>query len=334
MGVYLNPDSSDFLASFAEKPFDDTSELMVYTDSVMESSMSLTCVAFPPRSGKTTVCDMLAAYYSANELAHRFFDNRRIALPDNLGATEDFHCRLLEPQPYGIHRGRFDVLRWNTADFVTQCGSDFLSSLTEAIGTELRQAFSIEFSRGSDLRSELDAVTCHTRRRFYVIIDDWDAPFRLMPANTEGHLAYLRTLLRLFKCGLNTSVAGAFLAGVLSIPKIGALPLNNFCEYSTFMPGLVERFFQRRADASPVPIATFLLERPEGLEIKLHALLAGEKLRINPNAFLNRLTGLRSTDAALTLFVHFGYLHFDLDASAVTLVNPAARCEVEHWLSH
>lgn len=333
MGAYLNPDSSDFLATFAAKPFADVSELLVYTDSVMESSMSLTCVAFPPRSGKTTACDMLAAYY-VNENARQIFNSLRIAQPDNLGTTEDFRCRLLKPLPYGIHQGRFDVLRWNTAEFVTRCGSDFLAALTDAVSTELRQTFSIEFSRVGDLRSELDANTCHTRRRFYVIIDDWDAPFRLMPANAEGHLAYLRTLLRLFKCGLNASVAGAFLAGVLPIPKIGASPLNNFCEYSPFMPGLVERFFQRSADTSPAPIASFLLEHPDGLEMKLHALLAGKALRINPNAFLNRLTGLRSADAALTLFVHFGYLSFDLDASTVTLADPAARREIERWLAH
>ncbi len=332
MNALLNPSPVDFL-TFAAAGFSDVSELMVYTDCVMETPDAFLCAAFPPRSGKTTICQMLAAYYSSDDRAAAFFASQRVARTDNLGATEDFRQRLLTPLPCGTWRGRLDVIHLNIANSVAAHGKDFLAALLAQLGDELLSAFPEASLGGRSLRQQLHAIVSRTGRRFYFIIDDWDAPFLQLSHEKTAHLAYLDELRRLFKSGLvGSDIAGAFLAGVLPPPKMEAAPLSNFQIFSTLEPELLGRFFRPLNDEPLPPLESFLFERPDGLKEKLLALLAGDALRIEPRGYCNQLTELRFADAALTLLVHFGFLTFDLDTSTVKLTKPAARQAIVQWL--
>ena len=63
MGAILNPEVSDFHKIIGPRYVDKT-ELIAYTNSVMETDLKLICFSRPRRFGKSYAAKMLAAFYS------------------------------------------------------------------------------------------------------------------------------------------------------------------------------------------------------------------------------------------------------------------------------
>lgn len=59
----------------------------------------------------------------------------------------------------------------------------------------------------------------------------------------------------------------------------------------------------------------------DGLRDKVIKLIAGEKVKINPDKFQNDMTTFNSADDVLTLLVHLGYLTFDFYTKKVWIPN-------------
>ena len=81
-------------------------------------------------------------------------------------------------------------------------------------------------------------------KRFYIIIDEWDAFFRIYKSNTELHKEYIEFLRGLFK-GLiqDQFLIGAYMTGILPIKKYGTQSaLTNFTEYTMLSPGPLAPF--------------------------------------------------------------------------------------------
>ena len=64
MGLFVNPDNSAFQAALNAKIYVDKTELIHYTNSVLESTDAFICNSRPRRFGKSVTADMLTAYYS------------------------------------------------------------------------------------------------------------------------------------------------------------------------------------------------------------------------------------------------------------------------------
>lgn len=65
----------------------------------------------------------------------------------------------------------------------------------------------------------------------------------------------------------------------------------------------------------------------DGLRDKVVQMIAGEKVKINPEKFQNDMVTFKSADDVLTLLVHLGYLTFDFDAREVWIPNSEVRQE-------
>lgn len=59
----------------------------------------------------------------------------------------------------------------------------------------------------------------------------------------------------------------------------------------------------------------------DGLRNKVIRMIAGEKVKINPEKFQNDMTTFKSADDVLTLLVHLGYLTFDFHTKEVLIPN-------------
>ena len=64
MGIYLNPDNKDFQRALNSEIYIDKSELISYTNKVMNTEQQFICVSRPRRFGKSMAANMLTAYYS------------------------------------------------------------------------------------------------------------------------------------------------------------------------------------------------------------------------------------------------------------------------------
>ena len=78
MGIYLNPGNKNFQISLNSKIYVDKSNLIAYTNSVINTEQRFVCVSRPRRFGKSMAASMLAAYYGPGN-DNRQFDHLAIA---------------------------------------------------------------------------------------------------------------------------------------------------------------------------------------------------------------------------------------------------------------
>ena len=64
MGIYLNPGNAGFKRTLRSQIYVDKTELLEYTNSVLESEQGYICVSRPRRFGKSITAEMLVSYYA------------------------------------------------------------------------------------------------------------------------------------------------------------------------------------------------------------------------------------------------------------------------------
>ena len=79
MGDYLNPSNRLFQMSIRSKIYIDKTELIAFTNELMDTSGRFMCISRPRRFGKTMAMNMLAAYYSRGCDSAELFAQCKIA---------------------------------------------------------------------------------------------------------------------------------------------------------------------------------------------------------------------------------------------------------------
>ena len=79
MGIYLNPDNTDFQEALNSEIYVDKTELIKHTNSIIRTKNKYICVSRPRRFGKSMAGDMLVAYYSRGCDSKEMFNSFKIA---------------------------------------------------------------------------------------------------------------------------------------------------------------------------------------------------------------------------------------------------------------
>ena len=79
MGVYFNPDHSNFQKIINSDIYVDKTGLLAYTNRVINTMQGYVCVSRPRRFGKSIAANMLAAYYSRGCDSREMFSEFEIA---------------------------------------------------------------------------------------------------------------------------------------------------------------------------------------------------------------------------------------------------------------
>ena len=203
MGIYLNPPADGFRAVLKRGMYIDKSELIAYTNSVLESDRMLTCFSRPRRFGKSFSVRMLCAYYSREADSQVLFENLKIAHDKN-GKFREYlnQCDVLF----------LDITSFiSTAEDIRETVNDIQKDVIE----ELRDAFPGCIREGvKALSKALLQIHVKTGKKFFIIIDEWDALFREAKNNEEVQRAYIQLLRSLFKSGQTAQmISGAYMTG-------------------------------------------------------------------------------------------------------------------------
>jgi hypothetical protein len=238
-GTYFNPGSYNFEEALNSAIYVDKTELIWYLNSLVRTRQKYVSVSRPRRFGKTMAADMLCAYYGAGTDRHELFSNLKLS-----------HCEDItvgrETLSWDAYLGKFDVLRIVMTDFIRNCRHvrDMLTALTTKLCNELKNAYPrLRFYDGADadLVDVMNVIHSATGRQFVVIIDEWDAIFRIRKEDKDGQTEYLNFLRDWLKD--KPYIALAYMTGILPIKKYGEhSALNMFTEYSMIAPMQMAKF--------------------------------------------------------------------------------------------
>ena len=359
MGIYLNPDNTDFQMALNSEIYVDKSELIKQTNAQIYTEQRFICVSRPRRFGKSMAANMLVAYYS------RGCDSKEMFSKYKISADSCFEK----------HLNKYNVIHINMLDFVSKGNSitesfDYLSK--RLIHEIKKENGDVDCFDWNDLMSVLAEVFNAKRVPFIFIIDEWDCVFREYKNDTEGQIKYLDFLRRILKD--QSYVALAYMTGILPIKKYGKhSALNMFIEIAMTNAAPIQEFtgftenevrqlcdeynkdfneVKRWYDGYTVDgesiynpksvvealtrgtfknywtstenyeaLEEFIFRNDDGLRDTVIKLLAGEKKKIDPSTFNNDMVTFNSQDDVLTLLVHLGYLTFDSETNEVAIPN-------------
>lgn len=236
MGLFLNPDIDVFSMSVASDIYVDKTGLIDFVNRFIGKERPYLASSRPRRFGKTMAAKMLAAYYSKGCNSKELFNGLKIS---QLASFEK-------------HLNKFDVifmdLRWMYGDALAKKKVkkeiEIIPHIQSLVIDELRNEFADCVADDDiSLPAVLARINDRKKRKFVIIIDEWDCIFREDKNNQVLQEEYIDLLRGLFKGAVaDRFVALAYITGILPIKKYGTQSaLNNFREFTMLDPlGMAE----------------------------------------------------------------------------------------------
>ena len=371
MGIYLNPGNKGFWESIRSKIYVDKTELIAYTNELVNTEEKFICVSRPRRFGKSMALKMLAAYYSRG--------------CDSADLFKGF--KIEEHKTFKEHLNQYDVIFLNMQQFLIEAVSGKVTEyLEQEVLEELNETYGdVLNGRGASLAAALRRIYVKTDRQFIFLIDEWDCVMRERQEAEDLQKQYLDFLRNLLKD--QPYVALAYMTGILPVKKFGQhSALNMFFEYSmtdqkeleeytgfteSEVKELCDRFnmnfeetgnwydgyvFKKyRHIYNPRSVVEAMRCRDfssywtstetydalkiyidmdfDGLRKDIVRMLGGGSVRINTRSFQNDMRTFNVKDDVLTLLVHLGYLAYDSKDKEAFIPNKEIIEEFENAMS-
>lgn len=347
MGIFLNPDNTNFHEAVNSQIYVDKTGMISALNQVIRTEQKYVCTSRPRRFGKSMAANMLVAYYSKGCDSKELFKNYKIV---NNASFEQ-------------HLNRYNVIHINMAEFVKPGNiQETINYLHRVLLHELkRENADVDCFDWNNLVLALKTIFSEKRIPFIFIIDEWDCIFREHKNDADAQRDYLVFLRDLLKD--QSYVALAYMTGILPIKKHGEhSALNMFTEicmtdtreYAEFtgftedeVKALCERFqmsyeetkrwydgyfvnnvsvYNPRSVVMSMTggrfsnywtstetyeaLRMYIAMDFDGLNQKITSMIAGESVIINTAKFSNDMTTFHSADDVLTLLIHLGYLTY------------------------
>ncbi|MGM9978520.1 MAG: AAA family ATPase [Clostridium sp.] len=225
MGIYLNSASplKKFKELLNEKYFVDKSSIIEKLNNQISTKGKYICITKPRRFGKTSITDMLGAYYTKNLNTKDIFDKLNISKYEN----------------YEKHLNKYNVINISFNDIPENMRSydDYIGNIKKYLKEDLLELYGDKLKDTDDLFKMFEKI----QEQFIFIIDEWDYIFshNLFEENQKDFLEFLRTLLK-----DKEYVALCYMTGVLPIKKYSTgSALNMFDEYTFLKDRLYAKYF-------------------------------------------------------------------------------------------
>ena len=231
MGKYINTGNDGFTKARNDE-YVDKSELIGYVNRVLNTEHNLLCLTRPRRFGKSMAAKMLCAYYDQSCNSRELFEDLKIA--KNISFEK--------------HLNKYPVIYLDITYFTTTCRQteDVVRNIERDLIDDIQQTYpSIEIAKDKPLIDVLFGVVEHTKQKFIMIVDEWDAICREADNKQEVMKKYVDWLRSLYKTPMTDRVfAGVYMTGILPIIQYDTQSaLNNFDELTMVSPGMLGEYF-------------------------------------------------------------------------------------------
>lgn len=372
MGIYINPSNENLKEALNSEIFIDKSLILKKFCGLMNTKQKFICVSRPRRFGKTSVRDLMAAYFSKGCDSKGLFSNLKIA--SELSFKENLN--------------NFNVVTIDLGAFysMAQDKKDILKNLEEYLFYDFQKEFpDIKFAENDSVARMIQKVYDYTKEQFIIIIDEYDTLVR-ESENDELLDEYRSFLNSLFKNNeLSPAVAFAYITGILPIvrDKIQS-KLNNFKESTMLDPFGLEEYFGFTKDEvvslcdkyemdfsdcenwydgykigdisvyNPNSVVEAMTRRKfknywnisgsyevvsdyinldfDGIKSDVVDMLAGKEISVETDKFSNSLNDFNDKNDVFTYLIHLGYLNFNEETGLCRIPNKEIRQEWEKAL--
>ena len=368
MGIYINAGNENLKEALASEIFVDKSLMLAKLCSLVNTRQKFVCVSRPRRFGKTTVRDLMVAFFSKGCDSREMFSDLKIA------QAPCFEQNLNKFNVIAVDLGAF----YNSSEN----RNDVLKNLKSKLLNDFRNEFpDIEFSETDSVADMILYVNTKTKEKFIIIIDEYDTLIR--ERQSESLLEEYRSFLNsLFKNNeLSSAIALAYITGILPVERDKVQSkLNNFNEYTMLEPDMTAEFFGFTKEETEAlcneygmsfaecenwydgyKIGDFDIYNPnsvvkamtrkkytnywnatgsyevvsdyikldfDGTRSAIIDMLAGNEIKVNVRKFKNKLNEINNKDNVLTYLVHLGYLNYNEATGLCRIPNKEIR---EEW---
>ena len=215
MSIYLNTNTAlkNYKKLIKSKYFVDKSSIIDKFNNLIGTSACYVCITKPRRFGKSSIINMLGAYYTKNYNSKDIFDKFNIS----------------KSKSYLENINKYNVINISFSDIPSD-GLEY-SNYINNIETQIKKDISEIFKdKKIEQNQALYKMFLETKEEFIFIIDEWDYIFShdLYKENQKDFLEFLRNLLK-----DKPYVALCYMTGVLPIKKYSeGSALNMFKEYT------------------------------------------------------------------------------------------------------
>lgn len=368
MRRFVNPTMETFRDVVGSKIYVDKTDLIDFTNSVIDTEQRRICNSRPRRFGKTITARMLESYYSKS------FDTEALFSSLEISKSESFkkHLNAHNVIHIDVQMCRDRAVGYkNVADYIER---NVIKELLELYGSVV--------SSGMSLADTLDTIATCTGDKFIIIMDEWDAPIRDEDATESIVNDYYQFLRSLFK-GYNTNrfLSLAYLTGILPIKRVnGQSALNEFVEKTMINPGQLDKYIGFTEDEvmelcsrfhrdfnevkawydgyvlgnyhvyNPTSVVLSLLDgscsnywsqtssyniiKPfidinyDDTRRAITEMVLGVPIEVAVGRFTNDAAEMKSKNDVLTYLIHLGYLSYNKSNGTVTIPNKEIRDEL------
>lgn len=215
MAIYLNTNSpfENYKQLYNSKYFVDKSWIIDKLNQFIETSDKYICITRPRRFGKSSIANMLGAYYSKEVNSKDVFDNLNICNSDT----------------YLNNLNKYNVISVSFSDVNNNCKScsEYIDRITNLLIQDIKEVFPNANLKENyavwDMLSELN-------EKFIFIFDEWDYIFN-KNLFVEDQDKFLEFLMKLLKDKPYVSLT--YMTGILPIKKYSTgSSLNMFDEFT------------------------------------------------------------------------------------------------------
>ena len=225
MAIYLNTNTAlkNYKKLINSQYFIDKSMIIDKLNKLIDTSDCYVCITKPRRFGKSSIINMLGAYYTKGHNSKDIFDKLNISKSDSY---------LENLNKYNVIKLSFNEIPDNKKTY-----DDYISNIINNLKKDLLNIFNNILVESEDIYIMLNK----TNEKFIFIIDEWDYIFShdLFKENQKDFLEFLRNLLK-----DKSYVALCYMTGVLPIKKYSTgSALNMFAEYTFLKDRLYSESF-------------------------------------------------------------------------------------------
>ena len=373
MGIYINAGNDGLKEALNSEIFVDKSLILKKFCSLMNTKQKFICVSRPRRFGKTTVRNLMEAFFSKGCDSSELFKNLKIA----------------KETCFKENLNKYNVLSIDMGFFYSNSVNK--NAVLENLRTELLEDFQnefkdIEFSETDSIAKMIQRAYDKTNTKFIVTIDEYDVIIREKMSD-EIIRNYRELLNSLFKGDpLSKAISFAYITGILPIirDKVQS-KLNNFKESTMLNPVSLEEFFgftknevktlckeykmkfkecenwydgykiggidiynpnsvvhamtNRKymnywtISGSYEAISDYIKLDFDGVKSGIIDMLSGREIAVITDNFSNSLNDFKDKNDIFTYLIHLGYLNFNEETKLCRIPNREVRQEWEKAVS-